>query len=56
MFSELGLSPVVSAPLARMGSRRWAKTASDNGMLTYDCVSLEDALELALQVASGKAA
>lgn len=42
--------------LAKMGARRWTKTASDNGMLAYDCASLDDALELAAQVASGKAA
>jgi hypothetical protein len=45
-----------ASALARMGSRRWTKTASANGMLTYDCVSLDDALELAAQVANGKAA
>jgi len=42
--------------LARMGARRWTKSASEQGMLTYDCASLEEALELAAQVASGKAA
>jgi hypothetical protein len=41
--------------LAKMGSRRWTKTASNNGMLTYDCPSLEDALEIAAKVASGEA-
>lgn len=41
--------------IAKMGSRRWTKSASENGMLTYDCTSLEDALALAAEVASGKA-
>jgi hypothetical protein len=45
-----------ASALAKMGSRRWSKAASDNGMQTYDCASLEAALELAAQVASGKAA
>lgn len=42
--------------LARMGARRWTKSASEQGMLTYDCASLEEALQIAAQVASGKAA
>jgi hypothetical protein len=45
-----------ASALAKMGSRRWTKSASDNGMLTYDCASLEDALEIAATVASGNAA
>ena len=42
--------------LASMGSKRWSKGASDGGLVTYDCKSVADALELAEQVASGKAA
>jgi len=45
-----------ASALARMGARRWTKSASDQGMLTYDCTSLDEALEIAAQVASGKAA
>ncbi len=45
-----------ASTLAKMGARRWTKSASDQGMLTYDCASLEEALEAAAQVASGKAA
>jgi hypothetical protein len=45
-----------ASALAKMGSRRWTKSASEQGMITYDCVSLDEALELAAQVASGKAA
>lgn len=45
-----------ASALARLGARRWTKSASEQGMLTYDCVSLEEALEIAAQVASGKAA
>ena len=42
--------------VATMGAKRWSKTASANGMATYDCSSLADALALAAEVASGKAA
>ena len=42
--------------LAAMGSKRWTRGASEGGMTTYDCKSLADALELAAQVASGRAA
>ncbi|HKC51951.1 MAG TPA: hypothetical protein VKF60_14235 [Myxococcota bacterium] len=42
--------------LAKMGARRWTQSAGEQGMLTSDCTSLEEALELAAQVASGKAA
>lgn len=45
-----------ASALAKLGARRWTKSASDQGMITYDCDSLEQALELAAQVASGKAA
>jgi len=45
-----------ASALARMGARRWTKSASDQGMLTHDCASLDEALEIAAQVASGKAA
>lgn len=47
--------PAASA-LAKMGSQRWARSPSDNGMQTDDCARLEDALELTAQVAAGKAA
>ena len=42
--------------LATLGSKRWSKSASDGGLTTYDCSSLADALALAGEVASGKAA
>ena len=42
--------------VASMGSKRWSKSASDGGMSTYDCASLIDALQLASDIASGKAA
>ena len=45
-----------ASALAKMGARRWSKSASDKGMLTYDCSSVEEALEIAAQVAAGKAA
>jgi hypothetical protein len=42
--------------VATMGSKRWSKSASDGGLATYDCASLPDALQLAADIASGKAA
>jgi len=43
-----------ASALAKLGSRRWTKAASDNGMITCDCASLDEALALAAEVASGK--
>jgi hypothetical protein len=45
-----------ASALSKMGARRWSKSASDKGMLIYDCGTLEEALEIAAQVAAGKAA
>lgn len=42
--------------IASMGSKRWSKSATDGGISTYDCASMVDALQLASDVASGKAA
>ena len=42
--------------ISSMGSKRWSKSATDGGMSTYDCASLIDALQLAADVASGRAA
>ena len=42
--------------VASMGSKRWSKSASDGGMSTYDCANLIDAMQLASDIASGKAA
>ncbi|MGH8311291.1 MAG: hypothetical protein ACRETX_16040, partial [Steroidobacteraceae bacterium] len=42
--------------VAKMGSKRWSKSASDGGISTYDCENLVDALQLAADVAAGKAA
>jgi hypothetical protein len=42
--------------IAKMGARRWSKSASEQGMLTYDCANLDQALEIAAQVARGEAA
>ena len=42
--------------LASLGSKRWTQGASDGGMSTYDCKSLADALQLAADVAAGRAA
>jgi hypothetical protein len=43
-----------ASAIAKMGSRRWTKSASDNGMAVYDCASLDDALALAAEIANGK--
>ena len=42
--------------VATMGAKRWSKSANANGMSTYDCTNLADALVLAAEIASGKAA
>lgn len=42
--------------IAKMGAKRWTQSAGEQGMLTADCASLEEALQLAAQHASGKAA
>lgn len=44
-----------SSAIATMGAKRWSKSANANGMATYDCTSLADALALAAEIASGKA-
>jgi len=45
-----------SSNVAKMGAKRWSKSASDGGLSTYDCGSLADALQLASDIAAGKAA
>jgi hypothetical protein len=45
-----------ASAVASLGSKRWSKGASAGGLTTYDCHSLADALALAAEVASGKAA
>ncbi len=45
-----------TSAVAALGSKRWSKGASAGGLTTYDCKSLADALALAAEVASGKAA
>jgi hypothetical protein len=42
--------------VASMGSKRWSKSATDGGLSTYDCANLVDALQLASDVAAGRAA
>ncbi len=43
-----------TSAIASMGAKRWSKSASANGMATYDCTTLADALALASEIASGK--
>ncbi len=45
-----------TSAVAAMGAKRWSKTASANGLSTYNCTRLADALSLAAQIAAGKAA
>jgi len=60
LATQNGLRAVINvhgaSALAALGSKRWSKGASDGGLTTYDCKSLEDALALAAEVASGRAA
>ena len=42
--------------LASLGSKRWTKSASEGGLVTYDTHTLADALALAADIASGRAA
>lgn len=43
-----------ASAIAKMGSRRWTKSAGEQGMITGDCSTLEEALKVAAQVASGE--
>ena len=56
--SAAGLRAVInihgSSTLASMGANRWSKNASAGGLITCECRSLADALELAAEVAEGK--
>jgi len=42
-----------ASAIAKMGARRWTKSAGEQGMITSDCSTLEEALKVAAQVASG---
>ena len=58
LVAEAGIRAVInvhgSSTLATLGSHRWSKNASLGGLVTCDCRSLADALELATDVANGK--
>ena len=43
-----------ASAIAKLGSRRWTKSAGEQGMITGDCSTLEEALKMASQVASGE--
>ncbi len=43
-----------NSALAKLGSTRWSKSASEGGLVTCECRSLADALELAAEVVDGK--
>ena len=45
-----------ASKIATMGAKRWSKIVSDGGLSTYDCATIADALALAAEVGSGKAA
>jgi hypothetical protein len=43
-----------ASAIAKLGSKRWTKSAGEQGMITGDCSTLEEALKMAAQVASGE--
>jgi hypothetical protein len=43
-----------ASQVARMGAKRWSKSATDGGISTYDCASLTDALRLAGDISAGR--
>jgi hypothetical protein len=43
-----------ASAIAKLGSRRWTKSADEQGMITGDCSTLEEALKVAEQVAKGE--
>ena len=43
-----------ASAITKLGSRRWTKSAGEQGMITADCSTLEEALKVASQVASGE--
>ena len=43
-----------ASALAKLGSHRWSKSATEGGLVTCECLSLADALELAADVVAGK--
>lgn len=43
-----------TSTLATLGAKRWSKSASEGGLVTCECASLAEALELAAEVADGK--
>jgi hypothetical protein len=45
-----------ASAVAKIGSKRWSKSATVAGLSMYDCDSLDAALDLAADVASGRAA
>jgi hypothetical protein len=56
--ADSGIRAVINihgaSALATLGSNRWSKSASSGGLVTCECKSLADALELAKDVAEGK--
>jgi hypothetical protein len=60
MIKRKGVRAVMNvhgaSAIASMGPKRWNKSASEGGLSTYDCESLADALNLAAEVAAGRAA
>ena len=41
-----------ASAVAKMGARRWTKSAGEQGMITADCSTLEEALKVAAEVAN----
>jgi hypothetical protein len=59
LCKKYGVQAVINihgeSSLASLGSKRWTKSASDGGLVTYDTKTLADALELAKDVAEAGA-
>ena len=55
---DAGIRAVINihgtSTLATLGSKRWSESANQGGLVTCECRSLADALDLALEVAEGK--
>jgi hypothetical protein len=43
-----------ASAISKLGSRRWTRSAGEQGMVTGDCSTLEEALKMAAQLASGE--
>jgi hypothetical protein len=60
MCHKAGVVAVINvhgdSAIASMGAKRWSKNAVAGGLTSYDCKSMADALQLAADIAAGRAA